>query len=91
MDINKLSRSLSAVIGKTIERVLLVSRAHGRVEMYFCFTDGTHYEFYGDGSLSGARTIDREGVESLRARLAKDAAEADVEIKDIRFATDVSP
>jgi hypothetical protein len=51
----KLPGVLPSLVGKTIDRTMLVFHADGRFQLWQFFTDGTSYEFYGRNDLSGAR------------------------------------
>lgn len=74
MDIDKLTTGLSGAIGKTVTRVFLVKRRRGQFQLFLVFADGTNYELYGEGWISGARCVDREDDERIRARLSLDTA-----------------
>lgn len=58
MNIDKLARGLALTIGKTVSRVFLLSHDSDAFHVYLCFTDGSHFEFYGKGSLGGATSPD---------------------------------
>lgn len=74
MDIDKLATGLSGAIGRTLKRVFLVQRDREEFQLFLVFTDGTHYELYGAGALSGARGVDRGDDDHIRANLCDDAA-----------------
>ena len=69
VDAAKISEALARVSGKTIERVFVAGHKDGRFQLYLVFRDGTYYEFYGTGALSGARCIDRGDPATVRAFL----------------------
>jgi hypothetical protein len=61
----KLPDVLPMLVGKTIARTMLVFHGDGRHQLWFFFTDGTSYEFYGRGDISGARGTDRTAIEAV--------------------------
>jgi hypothetical protein len=83
MDVLKLTNAMPGIVGKTVERVVLVRRPHWQFQMYLCFTDGTHYEFYGDGSLSGAREVHPGGGVYLGGLLREDALAGRIEVRTV--------
>lgn len=66
MDFYKIASAIPKALGKTVDGVFLVERSPSQWCLYLAFEDGTHYEFYGTGSISGARCVDRGGVDMLR-------------------------
>ena len=83
MDILRLTHSLPGILGKTVERVVLVRRPHWTFQLYLCFTDGTHYELYGDGSLSGGREVHAGGGDHLDGLLAEEAKAGNIEVRTV--------
>ncbi len=70
----KIATALANIRGKCVDRVFVVD--HGdRFRLFVVFTDGTNYEFYGKGGISGARTIIRGDAETVRQQLARDTGE----------------
>jgi hypothetical protein len=61
----KLPDVLPMLVGKTIARTMLVIHEDGRHQLWLFFTDGTSYEFYGRGDISGARHPDETAVEAV--------------------------
>ena len=70
VDIKKLSSALPGALGKTLHRVFIADHQDGRFQLVLVFTDGTHYELYGSGSLSGARDLEGGDSAEVRRRLA---------------------
>ena len=66
MDFRKLSTGLRGTIGKTISNVAMVQHSGGQFRLFLVFTDGTHYELYGDGFLSGARSVEPGDAAEVR-------------------------
>lgn len=56
VNVAKLASALPEALGKTIAHIV-VTEHQGRFQLVLVFTDGTHYEFYGEGWLSGARQV----------------------------------
>jgi hypothetical protein len=65
----KLPDVLPSLVGKTIERTMLVFHADGRFQLWQFFTDGTSYEFYGSNDLSGALRAMRCALCAMRYAL----------------------
>jgi hypothetical protein len=61
----KLPDVLPMMVGKTVTRTMMVFHGDGRHQLWLFFTDGTSYEFYGRGDISGARHPDRTAVEAV--------------------------
>lgn len=61
----KLHDALPLLVGRTIERTVVVEFAGPRFSVYLIFTDGTLYEFYGDYLGGGRRTLDQGGVDDV--------------------------
>jgi hypothetical protein len=61
----KLPDVLPMLVGKTIARTMMVFHGDGRHQLWLFFTDGTSYEFYGRGDISGARHPDQTAVEAV--------------------------
>lgn len=74
MNMDKLATGLSGAIGRTLRRVFLVARDREEFQLFLIFTDGTHYELYGTGAISGARCVQRVDDEHLRAKLSSGTA-----------------
>lgn len=83
MDSSKLSKALTKVVGKTINRIFLVPDTEAGGHIYFVFSDGTHYEFYGVRDLSGARCVDPGDADEVRHRLAR----SDTQVIEIQNAS----
>lgn len=66
IDTEKIGGALPAILGKTVPHVVLASHANGRSQLFLVFADETHYEFHSHGYLSGARCVDRGGLEHVR-------------------------
>lgn len=66
MNKEKLEPALAGIIGKAIEGVIIADHPNGFFQVFLTFTDGTHYEFYGDGQINGARKYDQGGISSVR-------------------------
>jgi hypothetical protein len=62
MPINKLRSALPALIGRTIQHVVFNDNGNGFMQLFLHFTDGTHYEIYGN-YVNGARNCDQGGLE----------------------------
>ena len=73
--IAKLPDVLPSLVGKTIERTMLVFHADGRFQLWQFFTDGTSYEFYGSNDLSGARRPTGTRVEDVFRSVRKGKVE----------------
>lgn len=80
MGFAKIAAGLPGVLGKTIAGAFLVEYARGHFRVILTFTDGTHYELYGDGTVSGSRSIEDGGTDDVRRTVTDDAALQVVEI-----------
>jgi hypothetical protein len=65
----KLPGVLPSLVGKTIERTMLVFHPDGRFQLWLFFSDGTYYEFYGSNDLSGALRAMRCAPRAVRRAL----------------------
>lgn len=72
MDFRRLAPGLALTVGKTISRVFLVQRGAHMHHIYLCFDDGSHYELFGNGLLSGLRGPDQMGAATVRRLLERD-------------------
>ena len=70
IDAKKLGSALPAALGKTLHRVFLADHEGERFQLVLVFADGTHYELYGTGTLSGARDLERGDDVEVRRRLS---------------------
>jgi hypothetical protein len=52
-------------VGKTIAHNMLIFHQNGRFQLWQFYTDGTSYEFYGDGYISGVRGTGCNAIESV--------------------------
>jgi hypothetical protein len=75
MSFTKLAAALSSAIGKKLDRVIIAGHSEARFQLYLVFTDGTYYEFYGRGTLEGARAVDRGSAATLREMLTRSGAQ----------------
>lgn len=73
MEFKRLVPGLTLTIGKTISRIFLVQRNDQMHQVYLCFGDGSHYELFGNGTLSGLRGPDKLDAEAVRALIERDA------------------
>lgn len=80
MSLMRLASALPGVLGKTVAGAFLAEYARGRFRVILTFTDGTHYELYGEGTLNGSRAVERGGTDQVRTALVDDAAVRVVEI-----------
>jgi hypothetical protein len=53
-----------------VQRVFVADHEDGRFQLFLVFTDGTHYELYGTGTLSGARDVEPGDDFEVRRRLS---------------------
>ena len=67
-DSTKLIEHLPKLVGKTISQAVISEHLNNRIQFYLLFTDGTAYEFYTEGWLSGARGLERGTVDEVLAR-----------------------
>jgi hypothetical protein len=69
----KLPGYLPQLVGKTIAHNMLIFHQGGRFQLWQFYTDGTSYEFYGEGYISGVRGIGRTAIEDVSSsvRLSK--------------------
>jgi hypothetical protein len=56
---------LAGLVGKTIREVVLKDGTGPLAQLFLVFDDGTHYEFYSDGSISGSGYIEPGGFEKV--------------------------
>lgn len=70
VDAKKLASALPGTLGKTLHRMFMADHDGERFQLVLVFTDGTHYELYGTGTLSGARDVEEGDQEEVRRRLA---------------------
>lgn len=80
MSLMRLASGLPGVLGKTVAGTFLAEYARGRFRVILTFTDGTHYEVYGEGTVNGSRAVESGGTERVREALMDDAAVRVVEI-----------
>jgi len=71
----KLPDVLPMLVGKTIARTMLVFHGDGRHQLWLFFTDGTSYEVYGRGDISGARRPTETRVEDVFRSATKGGVE----------------
>jgi hypothetical protein len=66
---SKLPDQLPKLVGKTIAHIVMKQGEGPREQLFFVFTDGTYYEFYGH-DIAGAGGIDRGGLEAVLRYMA---------------------
>jgi hypothetical protein len=71
----KLPAVLPRLVGKTIARTMLVFHKNGHYQLWQFYTDGSAYEFYGSGPMSGARSPDRTAIETVYRSVLPSGAE----------------
>lgn len=77
--LSKVSDAISQALGKTIEHVFLAQNPR-LFRIVLVFSDDTYYEFYGAGTLNGARDLDRGEAAFVRGWLAGDREGTLVEV-----------
>lgn len=80
MAFDKIAGGLPGALGKTVAGAFLAEYSRERWRVILAFTDGTHYELYGEGSIDGSRSLEAGSVDELRARLMDAAAARVVEV-----------
>lgn len=70
MNIEKLRAALAGTLGKTINGFFISEHPGKHFQVFLTFADGTYYEFYGEGHLNGARSLDRGDQVSVRKFLS---------------------
>ena len=73
--LSKLPGYLPQLVGKTIAHNMLVFYQGGRFQLWQFYTDGTSYEFYGDGYISGVRGIGGLAIEDVFQSIGRSKAE----------------
>jgi hypothetical protein len=63
--LTKLPTVLPQLVGKTVERTMLVVHPDSRSQLWLFFTDGTSYEFYAESEIGGARRPSAMTVEGV--------------------------
>ncbi len=63
--LTKLPTILPQLVGKTIERTMLVVHPDSRSQLWLFFTDQNSYEFYADAEIGGARRPTGTTVEEV--------------------------
>jgi len=71
---SKCAQALPYLVGKTIEHVVVKEGKGPPGQLFLVFTDGTYYEFYFDGSITGRRDVEVGGLEDVRAYMAPEQA-----------------
>ena len=66
----KIAIALAKIRGKTVDRLFFVDHPT-HFQLFLVFGDGTNYEFYGNGEISGARAISRGDADTVRKQLAR--------------------
>ena len=87
IDIAKLSTALPATLGKVLHRVFMADHGGERYQLVLVFADGTSYELYGVGSLSGARDVEPADEVEIRRRLSLSIATV-AEVGRVRVGAD---
>ena len=72
LNADKIASAITYALGKTLAQVFVVERPHREFQLILAFSDGTSYEFYGGGWLSGARDVDDRTGPTIRAALERD-------------------
>lgn len=62
MSMAKLQTHLPILIGRTIKHIVVREYGNTRSQLFFYFTDGTYYEFYG-GWIDGTGGVSAGGIE----------------------------
>jgi hypothetical protein len=73
--LSKLPGYLPQLVGKTIAHNMLIFYQGGQFQLWQFYTDGTSYEFYGEGYISGVRGIGRTAIGSVFQSVGRSKAE----------------